>query len=140
MDGMTAVATSIVTALNANSDLIALVNTNIYQGAAPPKLQDKFPYVLFAYASGGTMNDASYDAIDCEFLVTAVDKTSTGAKQIHALIESILKDKLLTYADSWHSYSTVRQTDFFTRNVIVQNTEYDQIGAFYRFRVTKAKG
>lgn len=144
MDGMQVIDAAVYTALTDNDDLVELVSTEddlikIWKNAAPPKLATAYPYVLMSYASGGLLNDAPYDALDMELLVTGVATDSVTAKEIAGLIQDQLKNQTLTYSDGWVSWSTVRQTDFFSREVDIQNAQYHQVGAYYRFRASKGK-
>jgi hypothetical protein len=89
---------------------------------------------------GGLLNDAPYDAMDLRLLISAVSRTAPQAKTYAAYIEDAIKDASLTYSDGWVSWSTVRQLDFFSRQITVQNEQYFKVGAIYRFRASKAKG
>lgn len=138
MDGATALYTGIVTALRAQAGIGTTIKA--YENAAPPKVATVFPYIIMYTVSGGLTNDSPHDVMDVEVAVTAVDDTSSDAKDVAALIESALKNKTLTFPDGWVSWSTVRQTDIMSRMINVNNAQYHQYGHYYRFRITKAKG
>lgn len=138
MDGATAMFTGIVTALRAQAGIGA--GFPIFQNAADPKSSTAFPYIVMNIVSGGLTNDSPHDVIDAEILVSVIDDTSTEAKTKAALIETALKNKTLAFPDGWVSWSTIRQTDFVSRMINVNNAQYHQYGQFYRIRLTKAKG
>lgn len=109
----------------------------VWFGAAPPQLTNAFPYVLITYASGGILNDAPYEAADITLMVSGVNQTVGNAKALDSLIAENLRRQTLTYPDGWHSWSTVRQLDAFSRVENVQNAQYWQSGNYYRFRLSK---
>lgn len=137
MDGQTVIDAAVVAKLNAHP---SMTTTKVWKEGAPPTLEGAFPYLLIEYMGGGLLNDAPYDAMDVELLVTAVSKTGPQAKTYAAYIEDALKNQDLTYSDGWVSWSSVRQTDFFTKQITLQNEQYFKVGAVYRFRASKAKG
>lgn len=128
-----------LSSVSAITDLIETDETGIkiWYGAARPKLESAFPYILMSYASGGLLNDAPYEAADVTFMITGVDLTKPGAEALAALIDANLRRQVLTYSDGWISWSTVRQVDQYSRVENVQQVPYQQEGAYYRFRISK---
>lgn len=115
-------------------------STQISRGNAQPNLSvNTIPYILMTLASGGILNDAPYDAADAEMLIIGLANSGTQVSALSTIIEESLRNKELTYPDGWHSWSTVRQTDLFSRSLTVQDEEWYQEGAYYRFRISRAK-
>lgn len=137
MDGQTAVDTAVFNKFAASEDLDGI---EMHKNQSPPILQTAFPYILVEYMRGGLLNDSPHDVIDTSLLITAVSKNLTQAKEVAAYIEEALKNQVLTYPDGWVSWMTVRQTDFFSKSINIQNDQYHKVGAIYRFRATKSKG
>lgn len=128
---------AIIDAISLNPDYD---NTEIARGNAQPPLEDHpIPYILMTLASGGLLNDAPYDAIDAEMLIVGIANSGIQASALATLIEDSLKNKVISYSDGWVSWSTVRQTDLFSRSLSVQDEQWYQEGAYYRFRSSKGK-
>lgn len=142
MDGMSAVSTAIVTTLNADMNLSTY---KVYQNAAPPATvpptvpATSVPYILFSHSAGGLENDAPYDSAEVDMLITVVSVSATEAKNIFAYVEAALRNKTLSYPDGWHAWSTVREMEYYSRSNTVQNNEYPQVGAYFRFRLSRGK-
>lgn len=137
MNAQDVLGKAIYDALKAHPSIGSL---EISRGNAQPDLAlNPLPYILMTLASGGLLNDAPYDAIDAEMLVLGVANQGTEASSIATIIEESLKNKVIAYPDGWVSWSTIRQTDFFSRSLAVQDEQWYQEGAYYRFRASKNK-
>jgi hypothetical protein len=134
MDTFSVATTGIKTALAGNSSLVALVSTRIWMNEAPPELTGNFPYVLMTYAGGGLLNDAPYDALDIDVMVTGISTSMTEAETIAGYIHTALHKHNLTLPDSWVCFSTCRELDPYSKTANIQNSEFHQIGATYRIR------
>lgn len=140
VDVIQVIAKSIIAKLKTNTSLVNTLGAtgNFWLNAAPPKIgATTFPYVQLLHTSGGVSNDAKYDSADVEFLIAGTALDSTGAETIANYIRDSLHKQVLTYSDGWRSWSTVRESDGYSRQVTIQQTQYNQSGAYYRFRLSK---
>ena len=128
---------ALYTKLHGVSSIATLVTDRIWYGAAIPGVETAYPYILMSYASGGMLNDAPYEAADVTFMVTGLDKTKPGAKAIATRIDTTLRRQTIIYPDGWYSWARVRQLDEYSRVFNVNNAQYHQEGAYYRFRLSK---
>lgn len=131
------IASAIYTKLQAVPAIVTLVSDRVWYGSARPGVETAYPYILMSYASGGILNDAPYEAANITFMITGLDKTRPGAKNLATLIDDTLRRKTITYPNGWYSWATVRQLDEYSRIQNVNNAQYFQEGAYYKFRLSK---
>lgn len=137
MNAQDVLGKAIIDAISTHPDI---GDIEMARGNAQPPLEDHpLPYILMTLASGGLLNDAPYDAIDAEMLIFGIANTGVEASSLATIIEESLKNKHITYSDGWYSWATVRQTALFSRSLAVQDEQWYQEGAYYRFRSSKGK-
>lgn len=137
MDALEIVTKAVIDALSTDTAITNVVTDNMYEGSAEPLIAETYPYILMVNAGGGYVNDTKQDAIDLQLLITSNARVKKTAKDLASAIHDTLHRVCIPYVTGWKAYSTVRETNMFSREYSTQNGQYHQYGAYFRFRLEK---
>jgi len=123
-----------------NSTLLALLadeawGYKIFAESPPPNVIQ--PYVVLQHLYGGMTNDTPASDLDVVYRIVAIGKTYPSALSIAREFDETLAGAVLTFTNNWYGWTGVTNTGDIADQSNVQNTQFWQVGGYYRIRAIK---